>query len=366
MKLLILRSEKTAAEKQPEDHYLQELNTHYADRVIGNLSGNPEFCASCASDCIDCRKPYRLDFRRDIARIIAFPSVLPYILEQPRAFVPPDVPRHDAMLVIAIHDQILLEMLKQCGRWGTQCVIVPLEAPDWLTHSTRTQAIAICKAGGVEIAFPKPFCGFKPPEGTRLAAFRRHFRIGYPEVAITTANNKITGAEVVASAACGSTYYIARWLVGRDLDDDIATEVISKRLHSYPCTASMERDPELDDDTCLHIAGQAHNTILSPVREPAETPVVEEITMVVSPLGKLVQKAGSPTDNLKNIRAAMELVLSELAHRPSATLDHLRKVNASISPAALHSALLLLKKDGKIRMERRDGNQNHVCRPHTP
>ena len=182
MKLVVLRSENSGIEKGSEDHYLQEFNTHYAGRVIGNLRGKPEFCTACAAECTHCRDPYRRDFSGDIAGVFSFPAVLPYVIEKPAQYVPPDVPLHDALLAIHIHEQILLEMLKQCGRWGTKCVVVPLEAPDWMTHSARTQAKAICEKTGVEIAFPKPFCGFKPAPGGALAAFRDYFRIGYPEV----------------------------------------------------------------------------------------------------------------------------------------------------------------------------------------
>ena len=106
----------------------------------------------------------------------------------------------------------------------------------------------------MEIAFPKPFCGFKPAPGGALAAFRDYFRIGYPEVELAVENGKITKATVIASGACGSTYYIARWLIGRSLEDDLVTEVISKRLHSFPCTATMVTDPETKEPI-LHIGG---------------------------------------------------------------------------------------------------------------
>jgi len=88
MKLVILRSEPSGREKAPDDHYLQQFNTHYADRLIGNLRGQPTFCTACAADCVSCRKPYRLDFSRDIAAVIGCPDVLPYVLEKPGDYVP--------------------------------------------------------------------------------------------------------------------------------------------------------------------------------------------------------------------------------------------------------------------------------------
>ena len=341
MKLVILRSAKTGVEKAPDGPYQQEFNTHYADRLIGNLRGHPEFCTACANDCFHCRASYRRNHSRDIAGVFAFPAVLPYLIEKPQDYVPANVPAHDALVAVHIHEQILLAMLNHCPRWGTRCVVVPLEAPDWISRGARSKAIALCRANGVEIDFPKPLCAFKPAPGTALAEFRESFHIGCPDVALTVENGVITKADVKVAAACGSTYYIARWLVGRNLDDDLATEVISKRLHSYPCTASMERDPELADDTPLHIAGQAHNKILAPVKDvPAPSH-----DRVLSPTGRLVQRA--PTDSLKNIRHAKELILQEHRSHGAVSFKQLQARAPNLNRAAFISAMLLLKKEGK-------------------
>ena len=345
MRLVVLCSQKTGVEQAPDDPYLQEFNTHYAERVIGNLRGKPEFCAACAAECLHCRDPYRRDFSGDLAGVFAFPAVLPYVLESPDQYVPPEIPPHDALLAIHIHEQILLEILRHCGRWGTKCVVVPLEAPDWITRSARARAIALGQANGFEIAFPKPFCGFKPSPGTTLAAFRDHFHIGYPEVELTVAGGKITQANVIASAACGSTYYIARWLVGRSLEDELVTEVISRRLHSFPCTASMERDPELGGDTPLHIAGQAHNLMLARVKE-LPPPLTDR---VLSPHGQWIQKAPSATDTRKSIERAKAVILEEVRARGTYALAQVRAKAPDLNPAAFVSAALLLKKEGKLR-----------------
>lgn len=358
MKLVILRSQQTDRVKKPEDVYLQEFNTHYADRVIGNLMGQPSFCTACAAECVACRKPYRRNFSRDIVRIVSFPSVLPYVVENPKDHVPRDVPQHDFLLIIHIHEQILLETLKECHRWGTKGVVVPLEAPDWITHSARAQAQAICESNGIEISFPKPFCAFKPPEGSALDTFRRYFHIGFPEVDLKVENGRIAKANVTVSAACGATYFVARWLEGRSLQDDLEIEVVSKYWHSYPCTASMQRDPELNDDTPLHIAGQAHKTILASLTNNTTTEKVgrktvsHEPEMVRSPLGIMVQKLAPATENLEKINVAKEWILSELQKRPTVTFDQLRKEKV-LTPASFISALLLLKKEGKIKSDGR-------------
>lgn len=261
MKIVVLRSRRSTDREKTEGNYLEEFDTRYAERVIGNLRGNTGFCDACGDDCISCRNSYKRNYDQDIAAVIDFPAVLPYILENHSEYVPKDVPAHDILLVINIHEQILLEILKNCGNWGTKGVIVPLEAPDWASGAPKAQAYEICEIRNIEISFPKPFCSFNPPKGGVLAKFREYFHIGFPDVDLTTENERIVKAHVNVSAACGATYYIARWLVGRSLKDNLKIEVISKLLHSYPCTASMKWDNDIGD-TPLHVAGQAHYKIL--------------------------------------------------------------------------------------------------------
>jgi len=133
--------------------------------------------------------------------------------------------------------------------------------------------------------------------------------------------------------------------VGRRVDDDLKYQVISKRLHSYPCTASMKWDDELRD-TPLHVAGQAHYEILASLRETAP----EEPGMVMSPLGKMVLKPVPVQENIENIEQAKKAILGELRREGTVTLTALRK-KRKITPAALNTALLLLKQEGKIKTE---------------
>jgi hypothetical protein len=207
-----------------------------------------------------------------------------------------------------------------------------------MSHGARAQATALCRANGVEIDFPKPLCGFKPRPGTALAEFREYFHIGYPEVQLTVENNVITAANVKVSAACGSTYHIARWLVGRNLNDDLANEVISKRLHSYPCTASMERDPELHDDTPMHVSGEAHKRILAPEEKKEDK--------ILAPSGRWVQRPA--TDTSKNIERAKEVILQVHQRNGAVSFDRVRAAAPDVNQAAYISALLLLKKEGRL------------------
>ena len=333
MKTVVLRSVKTGEQSAGDERYLQETDTHFAERVLGNLRSAPSFCTACGPDCNNCRSPYGRRLQNDIAAVIDFPAVLPHVLEQPATYLPRDVPPNDVLLVIAIHGQILLEALKICRGWGTRGVVVPLEAGEWIKNAMRSEAYRIAEREGIEIAFPKPFCTFGPPAGSVLAEFREHFHIGCPDVDLEVDDGKIVRARVNTSAACGATYCVARWLVDRRVDENLEIEVVSKHWHAYPCTASMERDPDLNGETPLHMAGQAHYGILKQVKDKVAG---LEDPMVRSPLGTMVQKPIPPRENLLNIEKAKELILSELARRPSVLLPELRSPHGP-SPAGNRS-----------------------------
>lgn len=342
MRLVVLRSRGASPRGEDRAEYEQTLNTAFARRVLRNLESPSGSCTACQDECTGCRRRYRRAPEDVVGAVVDFPATLPYLLESPASYVPDYLPRHDVLLAVCIHEQILLEALKASPRWGTKAVVVPLEAPDWTTPATRRQAEAICEEHGVELAFPKPFCGLDPAPGSVLADFRNRFRVGGPEVTVDIGDGVIASAHVKISAACGATYYIARWLEGRSVEDDLKYDVVSRRLHSYPCTASMEWDDELGD-TPLHVSGQAHYKILDAI----EAGTAEPAEYVRSPLGIVVPKPVPVHENVRKVEEARQVVLDELKLAGAVSLEALRR-RTSIKPAALNSALLDLKREGMI------------------
>lgn len=349
MKVVVLRSKPGRHEINAAEEYHQVFDSRYAERVMNNLIDADAFCTACGPACINCRQSYRRRFGAELAGVVEFPAVLPYLLEKPGDYMQA-LPRHDILLAINIHEQILLEVLNRCGQWGTRGVIVPIESPDWIHGNTISMARGICENNGIEIDFPKPFCSFNPPEGSLLREFKDHFHIGYPRIEITVENRKITKAFVHSSAPCGSTYFIARWLVGRSVDDDLKYEIVAGKLHAYPCTASTQYDPEIGD-SILHLAANNHlemfNNIGNGLIEKPDRPVF------LSPHGVILPAPVSAQDNIRNVDAARKAILDELGRHAPLSL-HKFEASTVISPAAIYAALLALKRDGKIKML--DGN----------
>ena len=112
---------------------------------------------------------------------------------------------------------------------------------------------------GLECAFPKPFCTLEP-EANKLtiARFIEETKVGRPLLEITLGmvdkKEVIECAVVQRSAPCGSTWYVARKLTGVSTNKAVLYDAISKAHHSYPCTATMETDPETKEPI-LHIGG---------------------------------------------------------------------------------------------------------------
>ncbi|MEM4524508.1 MAG: DUF166 family protein, partial [Archaeoglobaceae archaeon] len=105
---------------------------------------------------------------------------------------------------------------------------------------------------GIEFLAPKPFCSMKKSGKRIIDRFIEEFGIGYPKFEIE--DGKV---RVLRSQPCGAAWYIGIKLRGFDFSNYEIRELwklVSEAHHSYPCTASMEKDMEYND-TLLHVAG---------------------------------------------------------------------------------------------------------------
>ena len=133
-------------------------------------------------------------------------------------------------------------------------MIIPQESAAMIA---RPQVEELCDKEGIEVVFPKPFCDLQPQDDKPvIKRFVAEFRIGRPEVRVEAdRRGRIAHVDVLRSAPCGSTWFVAKQLVGVEVENrQELLDRISESHHSYPCTASMEKDRELGD-TILHRAG---------------------------------------------------------------------------------------------------------------
>lgn len=235
-------------------HIYTIYGDEFGERVLGNLANLPKFCTACALACTECRVGYG-SFVADIFGVHKAPEESQHFIDNPAEYLPGKVPNCDLVLAIGIHPDLLAELPSLVERANARAVIVPIEDRKWCPPSLRRDLQARLREMGVESAFPKPFCELEETGVGVIDEFVKRYKIGKPSLEIELKDDMITNAKVLRSAPCGSTWYVAeqiRWHTIRDVP--ALEQTISDAHHGYPCTASMETDPELGD-TILHKSG---------------------------------------------------------------------------------------------------------------
>jgi len=227
----------------------------FGEKLIGNLVNHSGFCISCAEACDHCREG-KFSFAENIVGVFRLqdPATLPEFIEEGiEAYLPDNIPDADLAIVSGVHNDILLELPYLLKEAGIKAMIIPIEAPSRLGIA---QVKDICNELGIEIKAPKPFCELEvDPDTPIISRFIKEFGIGRPKLRVELDGERIARIEVIRSAPCGCTWYIAKQLRGAEISDRRELwNRISEAHHSYPCTASMEHDRERGD-TILHKAG---------------------------------------------------------------------------------------------------------------
>ncbi|MEM3731560.1 MAG: DUF166 family protein [Candidatus Bathyarchaeia archaeon] len=232
----------------------------FAERVIRNLINDPSFCKSCGLYCDSCK--YNVyTFVRNIRAAIQLPSAseLPTFIDDPQKYMPKKIPKVDLCMASGLHKDLLLELPNQLSKFGVKALIVPIEDFNEVPSGLKRQMEEKCAEAGVENAFPKPFCSLEPAaDKPIISRFVNELCVGRPQLEISVAKRgkqeHIISAIVRRSAPCGSTWYVAKKLVGVGTKKEILYDAVAKAHHSYPCTATMNVDPELKEPI-LHIGG---------------------------------------------------------------------------------------------------------------
>jgi hypothetical protein len=232
----------------------------FAERVIRNLINDPSFCKSCGLLCDSCKYSVYTHVRNIRAAIeLRKPSELPAFIDDPEKYMPKNIPKADLYVASGLHKDLLLELPRCIEEVGVKGLIVPIEDFVEVPPGLAKQLDEKCQELGLESALPKPFCSLKPSKDKPIISrFVTELEVGRPLLEISTVKKgrygTIESASVKRSAPCGSTWYIAKKLVGLETKREILYDGLAKAHHSYPCTATMEVDPEVKEPI-LHVAG---------------------------------------------------------------------------------------------------------------
>jgi thymidylate synthase len=233
----------------------------FGQRLVGNLINYSGFCISCGEACSLCRSG-KFSSAEDIVAIYEMPdpSTRGDFIDDVDPLLPRDLPGADIAVVVNIHPDILFGLLPKLKDVGVKGIVGGSERPQELPLGQRKQLEELATSLGMEAAFAKPFCALRPEASKpNISAFLERAGIGEPLIDVAVQNSRegrdtIVAANVLRSAPCGSTWFVAKRMLGLEPSQPDLRERISEAHHSYPCTGSMERDTELGD-TILHKGG---------------------------------------------------------------------------------------------------------------
>jgi len=236
-------------------------NGEFGQRLVGNLVNCSGFCISCGEACSQCRSG-KFTSADDIVALYEMPdpATLGDFIDDVEPLLPQGLPEADIAIVVNVHPDILFGLLPKLKEAGVKGIIGGSERPQELPLGQRKQLEELASSLGMEAAFAKPFCALRPEEGKPvIAEFLNRAGIGEPLIDFAVQKSRegkdsIVAANVLRSAPCGSTWFVAKRMLGLEPTQKDLRERISEAHHSYPCTGSMERDTELGD-TILHKGG---------------------------------------------------------------------------------------------------------------
>lgn len=228
-------------------------------KIIDNLVNTFGHCRSCSHLCIEKQCKYgKYGFSESIDGVVEAPppEALPSIIDNPYTLLPTKIPSVDIVLATGLHNDLYLELPEILRRSDVLGLIILRDKGGDAPLGVLRSIVENCKNYGIEVAAPKPSCNLKP-NSKLIAEFIEQYRIGMPLITLRRVRNTISSIEVHVSSPCGITYYVARQLLGYDVnehDEDWLRKFydrVALHHHSYPCTGSMDYDYELGD-TVLH------------------------------------------------------------------------------------------------------------------
>jgi hypothetical protein len=195
----------------------------------------------------------RKSYANLIVGIHEFPEDLPAFIEEPEQYLPAFLPACELILAVGIHPDLLAVLPEIVKNTGAKAVIAPSEDSKKTPAGVLEQVRKALELMGVEFEAPKPFCALEKTGKPIIDAFV-DMGFGKPilRVELSPDGKMFIGLGVLRDAPCGSTWFVAKKLSWTDVSE--YKENVSGAHHSYPCIASMEKDPQLGD-TILHRAG---------------------------------------------------------------------------------------------------------------
>lgn len=175
------------------------------------------------------------------------PEFVPVFIEEPDEFLEAlnfdkSVFSAEIIITYSLHPDLTSAIAKLAAEAGVRSLIVP-GGP---SRASVTELKKISEVSGMDIEVDEICCSLEPN------AFNRPFTelFGSPVLKVKTKNGKITDVKVIKGAPCGSTWYMAKEIVGTEVKD--APPKAGLLIQHYPCRATR------GDIGGIHESGELH------------------------------------------------------------------------------------------------------------
>lgn len=175
------------------------------------------------------------------------PEFVPVFIEEPDEFLEAlNFDKHvfsaEIIITYSLHPDLTSAIAKLAAKAGVRSLIVP-GGP---SRASVSELKKLSEVSGMDIEVDEICCSLEPN------AFNRPFTdiFGSPILRIKTKDGKIANVEVIKGAPCGSTWYMAKEIVGMQVKD--APPRAGLYIQHYPCRAAR------GDLGGIHESGELH------------------------------------------------------------------------------------------------------------
>lgn len=187
------------------------------------------------------------------------PEFVPIFIEEPDEFLESlnfdlRVFSADIVVTYSLHPDLTSAIAKLAAEAGVRSLIIP-GGP---SRASVPELKKISEASGMDVEVDDICCTLEPN------SFNRPFAdiFGSPVLKVKTENGKIAKVEVIKGAPCGSTWHMAKEIVGVPVKD--APPKAGLLIQHYPCRASR------GDMGGIHESGELHKQALIKALENEE------------------------------------------------------------------------------------------------
>jgi hypothetical protein len=164
---------------------------------------------------------------------LELPETLPDFIEDPSGFVngfDKSFFSNDLIITYIMHPDITPEIIRLAGQEGAKAVII---AGGLARAGGKDELSDISKKYGIHIEINEICCDIGSSGNNVVKEFISIF--GRPQIKVTTKDGLISNIVVIRGAPCGSTWHMAKNLIGSKIHDAPAKGGLL--VQQYPCRA---------------------------------------------------------------------------------------------------------------------------------